>query len=146
MSAQCSNCGSKSLNKNGRDKDGNQKYHCKDCGKHFVEGFTSRTSVQSPIKEVKKNLNDKYGLTEKELRERYDVHFIITESCKKLEKGIFLQDSEFIQIAGVRAIPGYRQILDHPDFSGYRGKAKGNIVYWSHPDSIMRMKEEGILM
>jgi hypothetical protein len=40
---------------------------------------------------------------------------------------------------------GYRMAVDSEEFLVFRGVAPGGVVYWSHPESISRMKTEGIL-
>lgn len=84
------------------------------------------------------------GITEDELRSRYDNRYKINEAIKKLKLGLFFPESEFIKFANVKAGIGYRQLLDHRDYLSFKGKA-GGTVYWSHPESIKKLKEDGVL-
>lgn len=84
------------------------------------------------------------GLSEAEMREKHDMRFIICNIVKKLERGTYIPDADFIKQCNIRSHVGYRQVLEDPEFRTYKGKVNG-IVYWSHPDSIAKMKEEGIL-
>ena len=84
------------------------------------------------------------GISESELRKKHDTKYIIGQEVAKLEKGIYLMDADFINRCSLRSQIGYRQFLDDADFAKYKGKA-GGIIYWSHPDSIAKMKSEGIL-
>lgn len=38
---KCFNCGSKNVNKNGHTKTGKQQFYCKQCGKRFIEYYSS---------------------------------------------------------------------------------------------------------
>ena len=84
------------------------------------------------------------GISESELRAKFDLNFIVQQAAKKLEKATFLSESEFIKLCNLRGMSGYRSVIDHPDFKDYRGRAGGQ-TYWSHPESIMKMKTEGVL-
>ena len=84
------------------------------------------------------------GLTESALRAKHDKVYIVSQIVEKLKKDIFLTDHEFVKMCNFSNLMGYRVILDHPDFSKFKGKA-GSSTYWSHPDSIEKMKTEGVL-
>lgn len=81
------------------------------------------------------------GISEREFREKYDLPYIIKQQADKLEKGVYLTESEFVVKCKIRAGWSYRSVLDHPDFKIYRGRARDGIIYWSHPDSIKEKKE-----
>lgn len=85
-----------------------------------------------------------YGLSESELRQKHDVRFIIKQAAEKLEKGIFIMDADFVKQCNMRSQTGYRQFIEASEFSKYKGRA-GGVIYWSHPESISKMKSEGIL-
>jgi len=90
-------------------------------------------------------LNSKFkGLSESEIRSKHDTKFILSQVVKKLDKGLYITDADFIKQCDIKSHVGYRQMLDDPDFKKYKGRA-GGITYWSHPDSIEKMKNEGIL-
>lgn len=112
-----------------------QKYKCKKCG--------HETKLSDEIIQVSQV--QKTGMTEEQFRAKYDLTFIVKKKCADLQKGIFLTMGEFIKSCGIIPGSGYRQVLEHPDFENYRGRIRGDI-YWSHPESITKMKSEGILM
>lgn len=83
-------------------------------------------------------------LTEDELRRKYDVFYIVKQAADKLRFGVYVSEAEFARQAGLRGQQGSRMALDNPELNKYHGKA-GGTVYWSHPDSIAKMKKEAIL-
>ena len=120
--------------KNGERK---QKYKCSKCGYETKLGDTVEVA-QRPAEKIA-------GITEEQFRAKFDLNFIVGKKCKELQKGIYLSMSEFIKLCGITPGSGYRQVLEHPDFDSYRGRIRGDI-YWSHPESISKMKTEGILI
>ena len=140
---KCPECGGTRLAKNGtvmRKGIINQQYCCtdKNCNHHF------RLPLDGVLKPINTKGRKNMGITEEQLRMKHDVKFQIQNATKKLEKGIFLSQSEFVIAAGIKAGAGYRDILDHPDFAKYTGKA-GSTAYWGHPESIKEMKLDNIL-
>ena len=140
---QCPECLGTEVGKNGTRVNANgskyQQLYCKnkDCGFHFR---VIKDTVESTV--TKKN--NKMGITEEQLRMKHDVKFQARKAAEALHKGSFITQSEFITQAGIKPSAGYRDIIEHPNFSKYRGKA-GGIVYWGHPDSIKQMKDENVL-
>lgn len=120
------------MTKNGT-KRGLQQYICKGCG-----STSTAPAITTPA-EIKKP-----GLSEVQMRARYDLNFKAQAACESLERGVYLTTAEFVQLCGIRPGAGYRGIIDHPDYDKYRGRAGGQ-VYFSHPESIKKLKEEGIL-
>lgn len=135
----CKKCG-KPMIKNGHYPDGTQKWYCRSCHSHF----NKKVEMPPAIQQDETNPDKQMGLTEEQLRLKFDNRYIIQQRCKNLKPGVFLSNSEFIQFCGIRAGTGYRDIIEHPDFERYRGKA-GGTFYWSHPESIRKFKDEGIL-
>jgi len=84
------------------------------------------------------------GLTEEQLRSKHDMRYIIETKCKELKKGTYLPQGEFVQFCGINAGARYKDILEHPKHNDFHGKA-GGTVYWGHPDSIRKLKDEGVL-
>lgn len=113
-----------------------QKYKCSKCG------YETKNIEETEIKEPEQKIA---GITEEQFRAKFDLNFIVGKKCKELQKGIYLSMSEFIKLCGITPGSGYRQVLEHPDFDSYRGRIRGEI-YWSHPESITKMKTEGILI
>lgn len=133
----CPRCGN-SMYKNGTRRQGHiriQKYHCNSCGHYREEKKDKESFAFKPLQ---------MGITTEQLRAKHDANYIIMQATKKLEKDVFLTESEFIKISGIRMGSGYRQALDNPDLGKYKGRVQG-VIYYSHPDSINKMKEEGIL-
>jgi len=138
----CPECSSTSLMKNGtgvRAGGPYQQYVCKECKFHFRVVLDE--TVDSKINVLK---NRKMGLTEDQLRLKHDISYQTQKAADALEKGVYLTQSEFIAGAGIKAIAGYKHVIEHPDFARYRGKA-GGTVYWGHPDSIEKMKKDNVL-
>ena len=104
--------------------------------------LASNTPPNSKMENLPKVEKMKKGITVSELRLKHDNKFIIKTNAKKLEKDMFLTDSEFRTSCNFTG--GYKDAIEHPDFSIYKGKA-GSTIYWSHPESISRMKNEGVL-
>lgn len=90
------------------------------------------------------DMKQSIGLSESELRAKFDINFIVQQAAQKLEKGTFLSEAEFIKLCNLRGMSGYRSVIDHPDFKDFRGRAGGQ-TYWSHPESIQKLKNEGVL-
>ena len=111
-----------------------QRFHCKSCKK----GFSETTAI------VNTNQNTN-SMTEEELRSKYDNKFILRKAVSNLERGIYVPENEFINKCGVKISAGYKLIVESDEFSKFRGLAPGGVAYWSHPDSIQKMKTEGIL-
>ena len=126
------------MNKNGSSR-GKQKYICRKC-RHNIE--VPREAA--PLLQIEPEPLKAVGLSEEQLRAKHDVRFIIATKLKELKPGSFLSRSEFIQFCGIRAGQGYSDVLEHPNFDAYHGKA-GGVVYFSHPDSIRKLKTEGVL-
>jgi len=134
----CPRCKGK-MNKNGSwtDKRSSvkyQKFTCKVCRRHK---YYRLGPAPAPVK-------DPVGISVTELRSRYDNNYKVELAVNKLEKDVFLTESEFIKVAGIRATNGYSAALDDPKWDKNKGRVAG-IVYYSHEDSIKQMKNEGIL-
>lgn len=108
-----------------------------------LKGYTIPATTNRNVKKETEIPQKTTGLTEEQLRKKHDVFFIVADAAKKLKPGKYLTESEFVQLSGIR-FPGYRDALNHPDNAKYRGKA-GATTYWSHPESIKKLKSEGIL-
>ena len=141
----CPKC-NKPAGKNGT-REGVQQYACFRCPenayKHFYfrEGQTETRQPKEPQVETKPL---KMGISENQFRAKHDVKYQVEQAVKTLQKGAFLTTPEFVQSAKIRQGQGYKNFIEHPDFEDYRGRA-GSVVYWSHPDSIKKLKEEGLL-
>lgn len=96
---------------------------------------------KTPLGQETSGLTD--GLTEEQLRMKHDNTYQIREALKKLEPGVYVPQATLVRKLNLR--PPYKETMELPEFDKYRGKASGGIVYWGHPESIRRMKDEGIL-
>lgn len=133
----CPKCG-KTANKNGSTKSGKQKYICRHCKHNFER------PKEGELIEISEPTEQAIGLTEAQLRAKYDVRFIVATKCKELKPGVYLTKSEFINFCGIRPGQGYTDVISHPDYDAFRGKVSGQ-VYYSHPDSIRKLKSDGVL-
>lgn len=84
-------------------------------------------------------------LTETDLRKRHDNAYKITKVASEIKEGVFVEEQTFIQQCKIKQHAGYRRIIERPEYDQYHGKADG-LVYWGHPKSIKKMKQEGILI
>lgn len=125
----CFTAGAKKFNKDRRSIENRYYNHIHDKG-----------TIPAPKKVVQGN----GGISEAQLRSRFDIAFIVDQVVSKLEKGVYIPESEFIVMADIRHITGFRTILESEKYDKYKGKG-GSVVYWSHPDSIQKMKEEHVL-
>lgn len=98
--------------------------------KHFKEG----------VKPVEKTV----FLTEKELRQRHDVFYKIKSELDQIPKGQFIEESSLFKKLSIWGKPGTRSNISQPEIQPYKGKAD-NTVYYGHPESIEKLKNEGVL-
>ena len=82
-------------------------------------------------------------LSEAQIREMFDMRTIVFKELSTLKRGEFWRDNDFVRKFQGRT--GFRSILETPEASIYKGKNQGH-VFWSHPESIAKMKQEGILI
>ena len=132
---KCRWCGSDTV-KNGYSNKGlpYQIFKCKKCSKKTY----IRLNV-SPIQETMK-----VGISEQELRAKYDVTFKIKKAAEDLSGDIFYTEFEFMKLCEIQANSGFRHIIDSGLFDQFRGKA-GGTIYWSNPQNISKLKNEGVL-
>ena len=128
----CPKC-DKPMNKNGHEKDGTQKWSCRYCH-HYPTSNTATTPESQNI-----------GISESQLRAKHDLRFIVESKCFELKKGVYMTQAEFVQFCKINPGAGYRGVMDHPEYDKFHGKA-GGTIYWSHPDSIKKLKDEGVLI
>ena len=133
----CPKCGTPA-GKNGKTETGKQKYRCRKCKHNFER------PKEGELVELAEAHEKAVGLTEAQLRSMYDIRFIVATKCKELKIGVFLSRAEFVQFCGIRPGQGYTDVINHPDYDAFRGKVAGQ-VYYSHPDSIRKLKSEGLL-
>lgn len=129
----CKFCGSDLIHKNGHERNGDQKYHCRSCKRNFI------------TKEAKKTNMNSIGMTLSEFRAKHDVDYIVTETLKKLSKDIIYEKGDVYKLTGLRpGYPGLAATLEDKKYADYRGKI-GGVYYWSHPDTIKELINDAIL-
>ena len=84
-------------------------------------------------------------LSELELRNAFDIRVIVHNALKTLVEGEFWPEQDFIRKHGLATRPGFRGALESDYTKPYKGKAQGKIFY-SHPRSIDKLKQEGVLL
>lgn len=129
---KCKYCGSEHTIKNGGEKRSSgvyQAYKCKDCNR--------RTFILVTEKQIS------MGLTETEIRAKHDDAFKIRKAAEQLKGDLFFPEYDFLKMCGLSS-GGYRHLIDNGQFDQFRGRA-GNITYWSNPESILKLKNEGVL-
>ena len=118
----------------------------------YPDIFGSRKKAWAVVQNVYKHpdipikptpLSSSAALTETQLREMFDIRSIVISELKGIPKGEFYRDHDFAR--RFQGKPGFRSILQGPEASAYCGKAQSQI-FWGHPDSVKKMKSEGILI
>ena len=115
----------------------------------YPETFGTNKKAWAVVQNVFKHPKDEppraptLALSEQELREMYDIKAIVMRELKELKEGEFWRDADFTRKFQGKA--GYRPVLESADASLYRGKASGQ-VFWGHPRSISKMKNDGVLI
>lgn len=82
-------------------------------------------------------------LTEEEIRNKYDYKYIIQKAAQKISRGKFYKEQDFRDSVTKLNPNNFRRGADLAEFEQYKGKA-GNVIYWGHPESIQKMKDDGI--
>jgi hypothetical protein len=83
-------------------------------------------------------------LSEADLRKKHDMFFILKSELNILQKGQFIEETKLIRKIGLWGKPGFRTVIDAPEVKLYKGKADG-VIYFGHPESINKLKNEGVL-
>ena len=127
------------------------KYKSLPGGKYWSRTKTDRIDLQEKqVKSLYKSGNGKTThspniiLTEDQLRKKHDMFYIVHENLERLEKGKFVEEASFLRSMQISGKPGYRTAIDHPDVRPYKGKADG-FTYYGHPESVQKLKDEGVL-
>lgn len=148
--AQCPDCGVISSYKAGYE-DGIRIFYCKnkDCRKKtfrefYVRGPWSKREpgITNPV-DNNVPVSGVQTITEAEIREKYDKKYIVQKHAKMIKEGEFYDEDSFIRFCSLNPrVPGFRKALDSPEFKIYKGKADGD-VYWGHPSSVEKLKNDG---
>jgi hypothetical protein len=140
----CKFCNSVNLTKNGHYFQKGivyQKYKCKDCGR---ESYIRETPVKNEQPKGQVKEPPKAAITEQQLRSKYDITYKIQKAANELSGDVFYTEFDFLKICELPSGSGFRHIVDSGLFDQYRGKA-GGTIYWSCPENINRLKNEGVL-
>jgi len=123
---ECKKCNSE-MTKNGKAASGNQQWRCK-CGYNFTEKISNVL---------------KMGMTLDQFRAKHDVDYIVIEALKTLDKDIIYEKPDLYKKCGKAAsTQGLSAALESHE--EYYGKTGGK-PYYSHPDTIAELKEQGKL-
>jgi hypothetical protein len=86
----------------------------------------------------------KLAITESELRQKHDMFFNIFKRVKEISRGLFIEENQLLKELGYQGKPRYKDAIARDELKIYRGKVDGTI-YYGHPDSIDKLKKEGVL-
>lgn len=108
-----------------------------------------------PLEKFANNYPDKYrvdpqeqakpkiGISIEEFRQKNDIFLIVECAAKKLERGVFVPEPEFVK-EFFPGKTGYKTALEQESCKKYRGKSQGK-WYWGHPDDIAEFKSKHML-
>lgn len=102
-------------------------------------GYLWEPANGSPLKPQSTTM----AMSEEQLRSMFDIRAIVLSELQKIKPDEFWRDGDFVKRFQGRS--GFRSALESPEAQPYKGKASGQ-VFWGHPDSIDRMKSEGVLI
>lgn len=83
-------------------------------------------------------------IDELQLMEKHNAFYIFEMFLKSIPRGKYARETDVLRHLNMSGKPGYRQVIDHPDYKIYKGAADG-IVYYGHPESIEKMKQKTTL-
>jgi ssDNA-binding Zn-finger/Zn-ribbon topoisomerase 1 len=130
---KCPICGAE-LRSNGNRR-GHKQYYCTGVVTHYHRSGTRQ--------ETKDMSQSNGGISEQDFRRQFDNRYILREAVKELKKGQLLDQRKFIQ--NLKLVGPYKDILDEVDFESFRGKINSDKIFWSHPETIAKLKSESLL-
>ena len=133
INSKCPDCGA-DLRSNG-NRYGRKQFYCIGKITHYHRSGTRE--------EISKNNMTSEGITEQDFRRQFDNRYILREAVKELKKGQLVDQRKFIQ--NLKLIGTYKDILEEADFEPFRGKISSDKIFWSHPDTIEKLKAESLL-
>ncbi len=110
-------------------------------------GYVSETDNLQPVTETKEpeTFNSELAFVDEvQLMEKHNSFYIFETFLKSIPRGKFARETDVLRHLNMSGKPGYRQVVDHPDYKIYKGTADG-IVYNGHPESIEKMKQKTTL-
>lgn len=135
INSKCPDCGA-DLRSNG-NRYGRKQYYCTGKRTHY-----HRSGTREEITQSKKNMTSE-GITENDFRKQFDNRYILREAVKGLKKGQLIDQRKFIQ--SLKLVGTYKDILEEADFEPFRGKISSDKIFWSHPETILKLKDESLL-
>jgi hypothetical protein len=102
-----------------------------------------RTTGKVSFEELS-TISPKLSITEQELRQKHDMFFNILKRVKEISKGWFIEENKLLKELSYQGKPRYKDALAKEELKPYRGKVDGT-TYYGHPDSIAKLKQEGVL-
>ena len=135
VNSKCPDCGA-DLRGNG-NRYGRKQYYCKGEKTHY-----HRSGTREDISQSEKTMINE-GITEQDFRKQFDNRYILSEAVKDLKKGQLIDQRKFIQ--SLKLIGTYKDILEEVDFELFRGKISSDKIFWSHPETISKLKSESLL-
>lgn len=96
-------------------------------------------------KKVTSIRSGKMGLTEGEIRAKHDNMYKIREGVDNLQDGIYLTDQQMREFCKVSPAK-WRGYADSIEFEKYKLKIPGDVIYWSTPNSVKKLKNDLNLM
>jgi len=117
------------MHKNGKAASGNQQWRCPECGFNFT----------APPEQSKPKL----GMTMDQFRSKHDIDYIVEAALLKLDKNTIYEKPDIYKLCGLAASSqGLGAAIE--SHGEYYGKTGGK-PYFSHPDTIAELKEQGKL-
>jgi len=145
----CPKCGSERTNKNGHEKNGDQKYVCLDCGYYFPVKKDGNQQVRAIVENLKGTAPEKINgngiINETELRAKYDYSFIIKKALDELKPGQFREKESLLSYCKLKPNNEVLALLKSEQFGKYRGMAKNSKLIFGHPDRIKILIEDTTL-
>jgi DNA-directed RNA polymerase subunit M/transcription elongation factor TFIIS len=138
----CKRCGSENTYKNGKEKNGDQKYRCAACGYNFTENTVPREHYAQTVKN-EAPAPRKLGMSIEDFRKKHDVDYIVDTALAKLDRKTIYEKSDVIALTGLRAgYPGLSAALENA--TEYKGRS-GGVTYWAHPETVEELKRQAIM-
>lgn len=135
INSKCPDCGA-DLRSNGT-RNGRKQFYCIGKKTHYHRSGTREETLQP-----KKNMTSE-GISENDFRKQFDNRYILREAIKELKRGQLIDQRKFIQ--SLKLVGTYKDILEEVDFEPFRGKISSDKIFWSHPDTIEKLKAESLL-
>lgn len=111
--------------------------------KHDVHPLFSKAEPVTELPTPPK-INNEGLLSEAELRKKHDMFYQILSFVKGLPEGKYVEETSMLRQLTLFGKPRYREALTREDLKQFKGKVDGT-VYYGNPNSIQKLKREGVL-